>query len=159
MNGPAAIIQYPFQGANENNGYRLFPAALEDDPLVYFHGTAEGNLEAIIGNGFAFARDLRSVSFALNSDLALRYASEARTDASPNGCVLAVRFNDLENVAVETSIVHVYRMNSHANCNRLLHRSGGLRVSVTTYPVGQINACRSRRPRRLQPVPRPRNAP
>jgi len=103
-------MEYLFRGASEENGYRLFPAELESDDLVAFHGTAETNLRSIIDNGFTFAGSLHSLSFAKNSSLALKYACDARTEASPNGCVLAVRFASLDNVVVETSIIHVHRL-------------------------------------------------
>jgi hypothetical protein len=108
-NGP--IKKYPFQGANEEGGYCLFPDELENDEHVFFHGTAEANLPSIIDNGFRIAGSLPSVSFARTSALALRYACAARTGSSPNGCVLAVRFDSLDNVRCteESFGIHVYR--------------------------------------------------
>lgn len=38
---------------DEENGYRQFPAELEDNPNVFFHGTAEQNLASILANGFS----------------------------------------------------------------------------------------------------------
>jgi hypothetical protein len=35
--------QHPFPNVNAQNGFRVFPAALEDDELVWFHGTSEAN--------------------------------------------------------------------------------------------------------------------
>lgn len=104
--------EYLFQGANEENGYRLFPDELENDDLVAFHGTAETNLQSIIDNGFTFAATLQSLSFAKSSAFALSYACNARSDASPRGCVLAVRFDSLDRpgIVAETSIIHVYKL-------------------------------------------------
>ena len=105
-------ICYPFPGASEENGYRLFPDHLENDEFVAFHGTAEANLSSIIDSGFIFAGSLQSLSFAKSSALALGYACSARTAASPNGCVLAVRFGLLyrPGIVVETSVIHVYKL-------------------------------------------------
>lgn len=104
--------EYPFEGADEENGYRLFPVDLENDDHVAFHGTAEANIRSIIDNGFTFAGSLQSLSFAKSSTFALKYACDARTEASPNGCVLAVRFVSLDRpgIMVETSIIHVYKL-------------------------------------------------
>lgn len=107
-----APVEYPFRGANEENGYRLFPADMENDDLIAFHGTAEANLQSIIDEGFTFAGTLQSLSFAKSSSFALPYACSARTEASPNGCVLAVRFETLDKPGIvpETSIIHVYKL-------------------------------------------------
>ena len=103
--------KYSFGLANEENGYRLFPAVLEDDEHVFFHGTAEVNLESIIGGGFKIQGALASVSFAKNSALPLRYACDARSTASPNGCVLAVRFECLDKPEIKREHfgLHVYK--------------------------------------------------
>ena len=69
-------ICYPFPGASEENGYRLFPDHLENDEFVAFHGTAEANLSSIIDSGFIFAGSLQSLSFAKSSALALGYACQ-----------------------------------------------------------------------------------
>jgi hypothetical protein len=103
-------VEYPFQGASEQTHYRVFPDKLEDDELIAFHGTAETNLKPIIDGGFSFVGTLQSLSFARNSSLALKYACDARTGASPNGCILAVRFPSLEKVVAESAVIHVYKL-------------------------------------------------
>lgn len=105
-------IEYPFLGVSENNGYRVFPNELENDPLVAFHGTARVNLPSILDQGFAFTRTLKSLSFAKNSSLALSYACKARTSNSPDGCILVVRFDSLEKrgIGVEHSIIYVTKL-------------------------------------------------
>jgi hypothetical protein len=103
------VAVYPFPDSPERDGYRLFPIELENDPLVAFHGTAEGNLQSIIHQGFRFEGGLPSCSFARGSPLALGYACKKRSEASPNGCVVVVRFRSFDAVKVETSIVYVYR--------------------------------------------------
>jgi hypothetical protein len=104
--------EYPFHGAAEEREYCVFSDELENDPLIAFHGTALTNLNPILENGFAFIRDLQSLSFAKRSSLALKYASEARTPDSPDGCILVVRFKSLEvsGIAVEHSIIHVHML-------------------------------------------------
>jgi hypothetical protein len=107
-----AMKEHPFLEPAEEKGYRLFPADLENDELVAFHGTARANLKSIFDNGFRFTADLQSLSFAKNSPLALRYACCARSNSSPEGCVLVVRFASLNEagIANETSIIHVYAL-------------------------------------------------
>ena len=110
---PSKPVEYPFLGAAEERDYCVFSDELENDPLIAFHGTALQNLNPILEDGFAFTRELQSLSFARRSALALKYASEARTRDSPEGCILVVRFKSLEvpGIAVEHSIIHVYKLN------------------------------------------------
>ena len=87
-------LEYPF-GRPQDNEYKVFPDELEDDPEIFFHGTEERVLQAIRSGGFRFPAPpkAQSVSFSRISSLALGYASEMRSEASPNGCVIAVRFS------------------------------------------------------------------
>jgi hypothetical protein len=105
--------KYPFPHDPERSEYRLFPAELEDDEHVFFHGTAACNLGPILDNGFSIPIEPPSVSFAKNSALALGYASAKRTPASPDGCVLAVRYEKLDRpgLKVEVSMLHDYTCN------------------------------------------------
>ena len=95
-------------------GYKAFPAALEGDPNIYFHGTGAASLEAILRDGFKIPAPplAQSVSFATTSSLSLRYASEARNVASPEGCIIAVRYADLtrRGIVKETTILHDYTL-------------------------------------------------
>jgi hypothetical protein len=84
------------------SGYRVFPAEIEDGPNIFFHGTAAKNLEAIREHGFRAMGTLPSVSFAKNSTLALRYACEARSEGSPDGCIIAVRFDDVNKPGIKS---------------------------------------------------------
>jgi hypothetical protein len=112
MDDDISIKEYLFQGANEDSGYRLFPDELENDDHVFFHGTAAGNLQSIIATGFKIAGSLPSISFARSCSLALSYACSARTEASPNGCILAVRFSCLGKpyIVSESFGIHVYNL-------------------------------------------------
>lgn len=111
----ASIKEYPFLGANSQNGYRVFPEELEKDEHVFFHGTAQAKLSPILSGGFIIPNAINpaalpSISFAKDSSLALRYACEARnTTTSPNGCIIAARFDDLTKVALEPFGIHVYK--------------------------------------------------
>jgi|ERR1017187_606610 hypothetical protein len=111
MGQSASIKEYAFHGADEERGYRLFPNELENDEHVFFHGTAEANLRSIIANGFRIPDGLKSISFARDSSVPLKYACDARTTASPNGCVLAVRFESLDKPEIvhEQFGIHVYK--------------------------------------------------
>jgi hypothetical protein len=89
------VETFPFPADPKAVGYIVFPACLEDDPHVFFHGTAAVLLPSICKVGFIPNHPLTSVSFAKNSPLALRYACEKRDSTSPEGCVIAVRYEDL----------------------------------------------------------------
>lgn len=99
-----------FPSAPEETDYRIFPASLENDGGVFFHGTAEGNLASILSNGFRISGELPSISFARNSSLSLGYACQARSTLSPNGVVIAVRYEDLDKpfITQEAFGLHVY---------------------------------------------------
>ena len=104
-----APTDFPFPEDIKGASYRLFPIELENDPLVAFHGTAEKNLGSIIDQGFKFKGDLQSCSFATSSSGALTYACEGRSEDSPSGCVVAVRFGSLAGVVAEPCMIHVYK--------------------------------------------------
>ena len=89
-------MNFPFRPPSEDNGYCIFPEELEADPLVFFHGTAQGNLDSIIRHGFRPRPPLESVSFSDRSNLCIGYACNARSNYSPDGVVIAVRFSSLE---------------------------------------------------------------
>jgi len=87
---------------------------MENDETIAFHGTSEQNFKAICEQGFRFAEVLQSLSFAKDSSGALGYACQKRSEASPNGCIIAVQFDDLSKpgIKIEHSIIHVYRLDS-----------------------------------------------
>lgn len=103
--------EYPFMPP-QNDDYRVFPDELENDPEIFFHGTEERVLQAIRSEGFRLPAPpkAQSVSFARGSQLPLRYASESRSESSPNGCVIAVRFraDDRSRKAADSVGLHVY---------------------------------------------------
>jgi hypothetical protein len=88
------VKQYDFPDTPEASDYRVFPASLENDPDVFFHGTNAENLESIFQDGFKFPPPdrARSVSYNSNSALCLGYACEQRTPEAPQGCIIAVRY-------------------------------------------------------------------
>lgn len=100
---------YSFPAFPENTSYRIFPDGLENDDRVFFHGTAECNLAPILENGFIVSNELNSTSFSRDSSLALNYACRNRSELSPNGVVIAVRYGDLDKrfIAQEAFGVHV----------------------------------------------------
>jgi len=110
MSESAKPREYPFPSAPEENEYRIFPDDMENDGLIFFHGTAEKNLDSIVNNGFRISDNLPSVSFARNSSLSLRYACEVRDDSSPCGVVMAVRYDYLNerHIFQEGFGLHVY---------------------------------------------------
>ena len=74
-----------FPNPTDKTGYRVFPDEMENDPLIFFLGTAASNLRPIVAGGFRPVKALTSISFARTSSLALRYACEGRAPASPRG--------------------------------------------------------------------------
>lgn len=106
----ASIQRYDFPWPNDDKGYNIFPTNLENDPLVAFHGTSESNLHSIIQHGFKFGECLPSISFAKTSALPLGYACGKRSETSPDGVVIAVKFESLgqPGVAEEVSCIHLY---------------------------------------------------
>ena len=107
--------EYPFLPDNlEASSYRLFPEDLEADDNVFFHGTSRAKAAQICSNGFRACGSLKSVSFARKSSLALMYACKGRGPESPDGCVLAVRYNSLERegIRLELDILHDDTLNS-----------------------------------------------
>ena len=87
-------IEYPFPTDPAATSYLIFPPELEDDEHVFFHGTADAVRVSILTEGFRIPAPPRaqSVSFAKTSTLSLRFASEARSEVSPNGCIFVVRY-------------------------------------------------------------------
>ncbi|MCK1603454.1 hypothetical protein IVB02_18905 [Bradyrhizobium sp. 166] len=90
----AAALEHPFDKPGEHSDYAVFPAELEKDPEVFFHGTQQSLLQPIREEGFRMPPPpkARSVSFSRTSGLALGYACDKRSEASPEGVVIAVRF-------------------------------------------------------------------
>lgn len=86
---------YEFPTVSEETGYRIFSDCLENDPQVFFHGTAASNLASIARDGFSPSPPLCTVSFSSTSPVALRYASDARENGEAEGCIIVVRFPDL----------------------------------------------------------------
>jgi hypothetical protein len=67
----------------------------------------------IVEHGFWTNETLPSVSFVNNSGIALGYACSKRSAASPSACIIAVRFDLLEQRGIARSgdVLHVYRFN------------------------------------------------
>lgn len=91
-------------------GYSLFPAHLENDSNVFFHGTASVYLSSILERGFIPSPPLDSVSFSMTSPLALGYACSKRSPESPEGCVIVVRYDNINRpgIVLENSILYDY---------------------------------------------------
>lgn len=110
--GAPMATEFPFQRPSESNKYCVFPADLEMDSNVFFHGTAYGNLEPILQVGFKPKPPLESVSFSNQSNLCMNYACRSRSKASPNGVVIAVRFPSLDGrkVVYEQWGIYLYEL-------------------------------------------------
>lgn len=113
MANDQSVVKYVFVEPSEETSYRLFTEKIENDEIVAFHGTACANLNSILDNGFELKGPLESLSFSKNSNVALNYACDARSATSPDGCVIAVRFDSLDkpSICVGPSIIHVYDLN------------------------------------------------
>ena len=107
-------IEYPFPTNSAATSYLIFPPELEDDEHVFFHGTADAVRNSILTGGFRIPAPPRaqSVSFAKTSSLSSRYASEAHSEVSPNGCIFVVRYEDLTRggLNIGVSILHDYTL-------------------------------------------------
>jgi hypothetical protein len=85
--------KYDFPFPNEEKGYSLFPSDLEQDENILFHGTATGNFDSIVADGFKSAKDigkgtasdflLQSVSYAKTSNQCLGYVCRNRSESEP----------------------------------------------------------------------------
>ena len=110
---PVAIREYTMGTPGEHNNYRLFPAEWDTDPEIFFHGTEDRVRQAIFDEGFSLPSPdkAQSVSFSRTCNLALSYACGKRSEASPDGVVIAVRFGaDNKSVKAEESFgLHVTR--------------------------------------------------
>lgn len=96
------------------NGYSLFSDDLENDELVFFHGTFERNYKSICQYGFKSAKELTgdglsSVCYFNKSASALHYVISERQHGD-NMVVFAVRFKkeDMSRIAVKDEEIHVF---------------------------------------------------
>ncbi|MEY8802230.1 hypothetical protein AB9K35_18280 [Leisingera sp. XS_AS12] len=103
--------EYPFPQKPKDVGYHVFPEELENDQSIFFHGTSMESFNGILREGFQPGPQLESVSFSSVSSVALGYACDARTDASPAGCVIAVRYSNLNETWItrESFGIHDFR--------------------------------------------------
>jgi len=109
--------EFEFPWPNQDKGYQLFPNELESDPLVFFHGTHQRNLESICKNGFLSASELEndktrltSVSYATDSSHCLGHVCNNRpTDNQDVYVVFAVRFETInhQRIRINESDIHV----------------------------------------------------
>lgn len=118
-NADTVPIFYAWKMPDEASNYKIFPSCLEDDELVFFHGTDKANLDPIQKYGFKSASqlvdqnastkedDLASVSYSKTSALALNYACKKRSQNS-NGVVIAVKFKSLCGLVVSGDVIHAY---------------------------------------------------
>lgn len=143
-------LEHPFETPTEHRDYAVFSEGFEKDPEIFFHGTGRNVLEAILEEGFTppAPPKAQSVSFSRTSGLALGYACDKRSDASPEGVVIAVRFSaeNRSGGAVRSSCRPV---RSAAGDRRLLRSAGRIHVPLSSHagdPVGapQRSADRNR---------------
>src|ERR1700739_108549 len=91
------IRRYDFRIPNPDDARSYcFFGDLEDNDDVFFHGTSEKAFHLIVEEGFRTGSTVFSVSFARSSSFALPHACKFRSEASPNGCIIAVRYEDLK---------------------------------------------------------------
>lgn len=95
----------------------MFEDDLEDDPLVFFHGTALSNLEGIAAEGFRIPdksanTGLASVSFAKKSGAALAHVLRRREDQPGVYCIIAVRYQTIERAGIKENVsdIHDYTL-------------------------------------------------
>jgi hypothetical protein len=106
------VMKYPFILPTEENLYCTFPSELEDDGHVFFHGTLDANRQAILAHGFTPGASQMRISYAIRSNGALEFACKRRPNASQDGCIFAVRFQDPNQSSIEHQSfgIHVYNI-------------------------------------------------
>jgi hypothetical protein len=107
-----AVQEFPFPWPNEASGYALFPPELENDELVFFHGTPKKNLDPIRREGFKRSDSLPSVSYARKSSMSLDHVVRKRHEWNePEAVVFVVRFDNTDDPALvhNPSDIHVYK--------------------------------------------------
>ena len=111
-----SLCEYEFPSSPAEQSYRIFPPEIENDPAIYFHGTNAENLPSIRRSGFRMPPpdNPPSVSYSSNSSFCLGIACEKRTVAAPKGCVIAVRYPDLDRPSLVRfgTIMHDYTLDS-----------------------------------------------
>ena len=100
--------EHPFILPRNDDCYLMFPDELENDPRVYFHGTAATNLSSILREGFRPRKALASSSFAIQSSLSLSYACESRSESSPEGVVISVKFETVNVLGIRQESFCIY---------------------------------------------------
>jgi hypothetical protein len=110
---PVGIAEYPFPHDPSADGYCIFPRALEDDELVFFHATPAANLNVIKDQGFkipdpAAIVGLASVSFAKRSIGALHHAMERRRHCPGDYSIIAVRYKKLRRPGLQENITDIH---------------------------------------------------
>src|SRR5262245_23019848 len=104
-----SITEYKFPAKPGENGFRLFPDKVEDDPNVVFHGTPYRNFDSIIAENVWLTGKSKCASYANKSAGALQYACSNRQGAQ--GCIFVAQFKcneGVKGIAVEVSHTHVY---------------------------------------------------
>jgi hypothetical protein len=106
------LEEYPFPWPDADKGYALFPPELENDDLVFFHGTPKKNWDPVRREGFKRSESLLSVSYARQSSMSLDHVIRKRVERDePDAVVIAVRFENLDDAAIvkNPSDLHVYK--------------------------------------------------
>jgi hypothetical protein len=93
--------EHPFVPPVEGGDYNIFPATLEDDPNVFFHGTTAAARESIIRDGFKPNPPLKRSTFTHKSNTAL--AHTCGKHGGVDRCVLAVRVADVNAPGIDSS--------------------------------------------------------
>lgn len=121
------IIPFPDEPAAQ--AYLVFPARMENNPNVFFHGTEERVLNSIMKQGFRIPPKpkAQSVSFASSCGAALAFACNRRRTSTGQGCIIAVQYDDLtrKGLRVEPGALHDYTLTSPPTI-----------IAVCTVPAG-----------------------
>lgn len=89
----------------------LFPPELENDPLIFFHGTHRKNLEPILKEGFKAFPPTDSVSYAKSSVYSLTHIFMKQEVLTEEAVVIVVRFDTLKQQGIKENFsdIHVYK--------------------------------------------------
>lgn len=111
------LKEYCFPENPKKTGYCVFPEELENDELVLFHGTLASNLTSVLKYGFKIpskckSGGLSSVSFAMQSSMALGHICQKFAESSEDLCILVVRYEGLDRkgLCINVSDVHDFTL-------------------------------------------------
>lgn len=111
-NEPPVYVEFPERDTLECRGYKVFSDDLEDDELVFFHATAEENVERILKDGLRPGIELGgilyTISYARKSTEALTHWITIREGR--DGAILALKFTAHDQLFQESGTTYSFSL-------------------------------------------------